>query len=71
MNLRYYIIILVLLFSFLSCNNQENEKQAIEIDKNIVSDLQVDHLNIWVKNPEKAKQKINRYWIYFYSRFTF
>lgn len=58
MSLRYYIIILVLLFSFLSCKNQENEKQAIEIGKNIVSDLQVDHLNIWVKNPEKAKQKL-------------
>ncbi len=54
-----YLIILVLILGFISCNNEKkaepNTGQTTSIDS---SDLQVDHFNIWVKNPKTAKKKL-------------
>ena len=55
MNVRNYIKILVLTFSISSCTH---EKSIDEGTKSISADLQVDHLNIWVKNPQKAKERL-------------
>ena len=54
-----YIIILVLTISFSSCKNGKQENSINEINEDISSDLQVDHFNIWVENPETAKEKLN------------
>ncbi len=56
MNSSKYIIILVLALSFSSCKNEKSVKHVDEKVKSNPSDLQVDHLNIWVKNPKKAKK---------------
>lgn len=58
MNTRNYILIITLTFGLLSCKNEKGEKNTNEIIENISSDLQVDHFNIWVKNPQKAKEKL-------------
>lgn len=49
-----YILILVLIFCFSSCK----KKKAGRNVQYTVSDLQVDHLNIWVENPSKTKRKL-------------
>ena len=53
-----YIIILVLTISFSSCKDEKKESRTNEIDEDILSDLQVDHFNIWVENPKIAKEKL-------------
>lgn len=58
MNIRNYILVLVLLFSFSSCKDEKGKKKTNEITENISSDLQVDHFNIWVKNPSVLKKKL-------------
>ncbi len=58
MNIRHYIIISVLIFSLSSCKNEKKEKRTDEITENVSSDLQVDHFNIWVKNPIIAKERL-------------
>lgn len=59
MNNRNYIIILVLFFGFSSCNNDKRTKiNADQTPQNVSSDLEVDHFNIWVKNPKIAKEKL-------------
>lgn len=56
MNIHNYIIILALIISVSSCKNEKSEKRADKIIENIPTDLQVDHFNIWVENPKKAKK---------------
>lgn len=58
MNIRTYSIILVLTFSLFSCKHEKSAKETDEITKSIPTDLQVDHFNIWVKNPKKAKEQL-------------
>ncbi len=53
-----YIIILVLTISISSCKDEKKESRTNEIDEDILSDLQVDHFNIWVENPKIAKEKL-------------
>lgn len=55
MNLKNYFIIFLLIIGVSSCK-QSTELNKVE--KNISSDLQLDHFNIWVKNPQKAKKKL-------------
>ncbi|WP_299335022.1 hypothetical protein [uncultured Psychroserpens sp.] len=54
MNICKHTLILVLIFSLSSCRNEKND---IKTDT-IASDLQVDHFNIWVKNPKKVKERL-------------
>lgn len=58
MNIRNNIIILVLILGFYSCKEKKPQNNTNEITQNISSDLEVDHLNIWVNNPTKAKEKL-------------
>lgn len=53
-----YIFGLLIIASFLSCRYSKSEKGSIETEPSISSDLEVDHFNIWVKNPNAAKQKL-------------
>ncbi|WP_397444771.1 VOC family protein [Polaribacter sp. R77954] len=54
MSIKNYLSIFTLVLFLASCK----EKKTEEFNKNISSDLEVDHFNIWVKNPQKAKQKL-------------
>jgi len=59
MNNLTYIIILVLTLGFISCNNEKKTETKTDETKLVISsDLQVDHFNIWVKNPKTAKKKL-------------
>ena len=59
MNNLNYIIILVLILGFTSCNKEKKTEPETDQTKLVVSsDLQVDHFNIWVKNPIAAKKKL-------------
>lgn len=59
MNKLTYIIILVLFFGLNSCGNKKRTKsKADQTTSNVSSDLEVDHFNIWVENPKKAKEKL-------------
>lgn len=59
MNNLNYIIILVLTLGFTSCNKEKKTEPKTDQTKLVVSsDLQVDHFNIWVKNPKAAKKKL-------------
>ncbi len=41
-----------------SCKDEKNGNKTKVIAENVSSDLQVDHINIWVKNPKKAKERL-------------
>jgi hypothetical protein len=58
MKIRNYIIILVLILNLSSCNSEKNGNKTIGVAENVSTDLLVDHLNIWVKNPKKAKERL-------------
>ena len=59
MNKLSNIIILVLFLGFNSCGNKKKtEPKADQTTLNVSSDLEVDHFNIWVKNPKEAKEKL-------------
>jgi len=59
MNKLTNIIILVLFLGFNSCGNKKKtEPKADQTTLNVSSDLEVDHFNIWVKNPKEAKEKL-------------
>lgn len=47
MNIRNHILLLVLILSLFSCKDEKTS-----------TDLQLDHFNIWVKNPKKAKKQL-------------
>lgn len=56
---RTYIIVLVLFLGVISCKKEETTKVNTEQKiRTSVSNLEVDHLNIWVKNPEITKEKL-------------
>lgn len=58
MKIRNYIIISVLIIGFSSCKDEKKENRTDKINGNSSSDLQVDHFNIWVKNPKIAKERL-------------
>ena len=58
MILRNYIIVLVFLISLTSCKNIKDKTKTDNSIEKKSSDLKVDHFNIWVENPEKAKKKL-------------
>ena len=59
MNKLTYIIILVLFLGLNSCENKKKtDHKSEQISSNVSSDLEVDHFNIWVENPKKAKEKL-------------
>ena len=58
MNIRNYILILIFIGGFSACKDKTTEKRTNEIVEIVSSDLQVDHFNIWVKNPKKAKERL-------------
>ena len=58
MNTRNYVIIITIILGISSCKNQKKEDIDIKKTEIFSSDLQIDHLNIWVKNPKKAKSPL-------------
>lgn len=57
-NSRNCILILFLICSLSSCKDKNHRKETNEKAKNTSTDLQLDHFNIWVKNPIKAKEQL-------------
>jgi hypothetical protein len=58
MKIHHHFFFLALIFSLLCCKDNKTDKNSDEIIENISTDLKVDHLNIWVKNPKKAKERL-------------
>lgn len=58
MTIRNYIIILLLCCGLSSCKDRKARGETHSAVENIATDLQVDHLNIWVKNPKSAKERL-------------
>jgi len=56
--MRNYTIFLLLIIFFSSCKDAKEEKGTIELKESASSNLEVDHLNIWVKNPNIAKERL-------------
>ncbi len=54
-----HIIVLALCLGLNSCGNKKKTESEVDLSTQHVStDLQVDHLNIWVKSPKTAKKKL-------------
>lgn len=58
MKIRYNIIILALIFSLSSCKDKKTDMKTSEINENNSTNLQLDHFNIWIKNPKKTKKRL-------------
>lgn len=58
MKTRYNIIILGFIFCVLSCKDKKTDVKLYERSGNISTDLQLDHFNIWIKNPRIAKKRL-------------
>lgn len=59
MNNRNYIIILALFIGISSCKNKKKtEFESDQTTLNVISDLEVDHLNIWINDPKTVKEKL-------------
>ena len=58
MNNFYCFLILIAVFNLLSCENNKVNHKASKTAEKTVSNLAVDHFNIWVQNPEEAKKKL-------------
>lgn len=41
-----------------SCSETNNETKPQESEVNVSTDIEMDHFNIWVNDPQKAKQKL-------------
>ena len=53
-----YFVCLILICCLFSCADKKVEKRNSESIKSLSTKLGVDHLNIWVKDPLEAKEKL-------------
>ncbi len=58
MSIRNYIIVLFLIVGLPACKDERKGNKTKGMAENVASDLQVDHFNIWVKNPRTAKERL-------------
>lgn len=58
MKIRYNITILAFLFSLSACIDNKTDVKPYERSERLSTDLQLDHFNIWIKNPTKAKKRL-------------
>ncbi|WP_298541264.1 VOC family protein [uncultured Aquimarina sp.] len=58
MKLSNHILVLIFILGFASCKEKIAEQKTNKTTQNSSTDLQVDHLNIWVENPNMAKEKL-------------
>lgn len=56
-NKTTYLLISIITLLY-SCNNHKNEVKTTEKIVPVSTDLAVDHFNIWVKDPQKAKEQL-------------
>lgn len=56
LKIPFVFILIAVLYLTSSCQSNNTDTEVSEITESISSDLQVDHFNIWVKNPQKAKK---------------
>lgn len=59
MNIRIQIFILTLTIILSSCKDEKTTIHSNKKTSNISTDLQIDHINIWVENPKMTKEKLN------------
>lgn len=58
MKIQNYFLIIFLMLGLSSCKKEITDKKQSDISDTISNDLQLDHFNIWVENPTKAKEKL-------------
>lgn len=58
MKIRYNITILAFLFSLSACIDNKTDVKPYERSERLSTDLQLDHFNIWIKNPTQAKKRL-------------
>lgn len=58
MNNLYYFLILATAFNLVSSDNKKTDHTTNESLVKTVSNLSIDHFNIWVKNPQQAKKRL-------------
>ncbi|AUC81666.1 hypothetical protein [Lacinutrix sp. Bg11-31] len=58
MNIQNHILVLIIMLNLCSCKDKKVDVKQKEITKNTNSNLLVDHLNVWVENPKKTKEKL-------------
>lgn len=58
MKIRYNITILAFLFSLSACIDNKTDVKPYERSERLSTDLQLDHFNIWTKNPTQAKKRL-------------
>ncbi|WP_271855907.1 hypothetical protein [Patiriisocius marinus] len=58
MTINQFISFLILIISFTACKDVKDVEKVNEKSEIVSSDLIVDHFNIWVKNPTKAKERL-------------
>lgn len=56
--MRNYLIALTVILGLYSCQGNESKQSTDKATQSIASDLAIDHFNIWVENPTKAKAKL-------------
>lgn len=52
-------MVLTIVLGLLSCQQNKDENKATATTEYITPDLGLDHFNIWVKDPDKAKALLN------------
>ena len=58
MKIRNYIILSIVIISLSFCKNTTKESRTDKSNKNISSDLLIDHFNIWVEDPKMVKKQL-------------
>ncbi|RZN84389.1 MAG: hypothetical protein EVB12_00445 [Winogradskyella sp.] len=58
MKIQNYFLIIFLMLGISSCKKEIKDVKQSDVSDTISNDLQLDHFNIWVENPTKAKEKL-------------
>lgn len=58
MKIQNYILFVFLMLGISSCKKEIKDAKQSDVPDTISNDLQLDHFNIWVENPTKAKEKL-------------
>ncbi len=52
---KFTLMFLFLILGLSSCKDERKGNKTKGKSEKVISDLQVDHFNIWVENPKKQK----------------
>ena len=58
MKIQNYFLIIFLMLGISSCKKEIKDVKQSDVSDTISNDLQLEHFNIWVENPTKAKENL-------------